>query len=65
MWRRHYKDYPIDTPLKKECLKSGKGIVGCEMHEQMGWGENFHIPQKNFKIGLFKTLLQQLFGDKR
>ena len=39
MWPKKYKDYPKDCPLKKEQVVSGKGIIGCEMHEKMGWGE--------------------------
>lgn len=40
MWPKIYKDYPPDTPLKKERVKQGKAISGCEMCELNGWGEN-------------------------
>lgn len=42
MWWREYKDYPPDAPLKKETVEPGRGIVGCEMHENNGWGLSFH-----------------------
>jgi hypothetical protein len=38
MWPKSYKDYPIDTPLIKQQVRPGKGIIGCEMHELNGWG---------------------------
>ena len=41
MWFKEYKDYPIDSPLKKERVKPGKGFSGCEMPELNGWGESF------------------------
>lgn len=46
MWFKDYKDYPIDKPVIKETVESGKGIIGCEMHELNGWGEEVHIPVK-------------------
>lgn len=48
MWFRKYRDYPIDRPLIKERVETGKGIVGCEMHELNGWGSQFHqhVPRK-------------------
>ncbi|MEX1012318.1 MAG: hypothetical protein WD595_05925 [Waddliaceae bacterium] len=42
MWPKNYQDYPEDALLKKEKVESGKGIVGCEMHDVNGWGETFH-----------------------
>lgn len=45
MWPKDYKDYPKDSPLKKERVESGKGIIGCEMHESNGWGTSFHCPR--------------------
>lgn len=62
MWPKAYKDYPKDTPLKKERVSAGKGIVGCEMHEVMGWGEEFHVEKK--KKSLFRDLLNKWFGKK-
>lgn len=46
MWPKNYKDYPKDASLKKEEVSSGKGIIGCEMHEVNGWGESYHIPKR-------------------
>lgn len=45
MWPKSYKDYPKDTPLKKERASPGKGMIGCEMSELNGWGESYHIPK--------------------
>lgn len=45
MWPKSYKDYPKDTPLVKQHVEAGKGIVGCEMTELNGWGETYHIPK--------------------
>ena len=44
MWR-----YSIDDqPLKRERVEPGKGIVGCEMHEDFGWGERYHSWDLNY-----------------
>ena len=61
MWFREFKDYPIDTPLRKNKLEPGKGIVGCEMHDLMGWGNQIHEPPRP-RQGLIATLLNTLFG---
>jgi hypothetical protein len=54
MWPKSYKDYPKDTPLVKQRVESGKGIIGCEMSEPNGWGESYHNPvssqDKNKKV---------------
>jgi len=57
MWPKKYKDYPVDDPLKKEVVKPGQGIVGVEMNDINGWGEELHRPAKR-KQGL----LARLFG---
>lgn len=44
MWPKLYRDYPLDKPLIKHRVESGKGIVGCEMHELNGWGTSYHLP---------------------
>jgi len=59
MWPKKYKDYPVDTPLKKEQIESGKGIVGVEMHDINGWGTEIHQPVRRKK-----GLLARLFGRK-
>ncbi len=49
MYPKNYKDYPQDTQLKQQQVESGKGIIGCEMHELNGWGSSYHIQEaKNF-----------------
>lgn len=53
MWPKSYKDYPKDTPLVKQQLQSGKGIIGCEMSELNGWGESYHIP-KGIRLNVAK-----------
>jgi hypothetical protein len=62
MWPKNFKDYPEDAPLKKEQVTPGNGIIGCEMHEQMGWGETHHEPKKPAKEGLIRKFLKYLFG---
>lgn len=49
MWPKFYRDYPVDTPLIKQSVESGKGIVGCEMHELNGWGMSYHIPRQSWR----------------
>lgn len=64
MWYREYRDYPPDSPLKKEQLEPSHGMIGCEMHEPNGWGERYHIRTNKRKPGLFTLLLNSLFGKK-
>lgn len=63
MWPKSYKDYPKDQSLKKERVSSGKGIVGCEMHEINGWG-NTHHRHRSRKRGAVYHLLEKLFGGR-
>lgn len=56
MWPKNFKDYPTDTQLKQKQVESGKGIIGCEMHEQMGFGHVHDIPKKPTKVGFFRRL---------
>ncbi len=42
MWNYIYKKKKNDRELLEEKVDSGKGIVGCEMHELNGWGESHH-----------------------
>lgn len=62
MYPKNFKDYPTDAPLKHEKVDSGKGIVGCEMHEQMGWGHEHDIALKPKKVSLFRSLIYKIFG---
>ncbi len=39
MWYRFFKDYPPDSPLIQEQVSPSHGIIGCEMHEINGWGD--------------------------
>ena len=51
MWFRNFKDYPLDKPMKKKPVSSGKGIIGCEMKETFGWSEASHVSRgKSFVI---------------
>lgn len=61
MWPKNFKDYPTDTPLKHETVEPGKGIIGCEMHEQMGWGHEHHVYPKPKKVGFFR----KIFGGQK
>ncbi len=60
MWPKKYKDYPVDSLLKKERAKTGGAIIGVEMNERNGWGEEDHRPRKK-KQGL----LARLFGSQK
>lgn len=57
MWYRYFKDYPPDSPLIQEKVEPNHGIIGCEMHESNGWGdeafEELPIikPNRNFGLG--------------
>ncbi len=62
MWPKEYRDYPKDTPLVKERITTGKGLIGCEMHDLNGWGNSLHIPKKRKKIGFIRHLLNRIFG---
>lgn len=62
MWFKHYRDYPIDRPLIKEQVESGKGIIGCEMHDLNGWGNALH-QMKPRKKGLWAKLMHLLFKE--
>jgi hypothetical protein len=64
MWFKRYKDYPIDQPLIKEQVEPSHGIIGCEMHEQNGWGTEYH-QKKIRKRGLFATMVIYFFGVKK
>lgn len=64
MWHKKYKDYPPDEPLVREQVTTGKGIVGCEMHDLNGWGNSLHIFRKGKKIGLLAKLINFLLGRK-
>jgi hypothetical protein len=61
MWPKSYKDYELDKPLVKQQVKSGKGIVGCEMHDLNGWGNSLQQPKKK-KQGFIKTMIKTFFG---
>ncbi len=65
MWFREYRDYKIDSSTKKEQLSSGRGIIGCEMHDLNGWGEEYHIATPKKKKGVFASLLEVLFPKSK
>lgn len=56
MWFKNYKDYPIDAPLLKESVESGKGIIGCEMHDLNGWGIEWHHSSPSQSSPLWRRL---------
>jgi len=60
MWPKKYKDYSVDQPLIKYPVETGKGIIGCEMHEINGWGNSLHVPVKKQKKGLIRRALDSL-----
>jgi hypothetical protein len=65
MWFKHYRDYPIDKPLIKERVEPSHGIIGCEMHELNGWGNEYHIPRKIWKKGLISSFFARLLRGRK
>lgn len=64
MWYKEYKDYPPDTDLKHERVASGHGIVGCEMHEQLGWGHSHKMNTPKPKKTFWSRLCIKLFKKR-
>lgn len=64
MWFKEYHDYPIDRPLIKYPVESGRGIIGCEMHEINGWGSDLHVMPERHKQGLLRRFFS-LFSRKK
>lgn len=62
MWSKNYRDYKLDQPLIKNKVDSGRGIIGCEMHDLNGWGEHHHKPAKKVKRGIVATLVISFFS---
>ncbi|MBB65139.1 MAG: hypothetical protein CMO81_08750 [Waddliaceae bacterium] len=66
MWDRNYKDYPKNGKFKKNQVESGKGIVGCEMHETFGWQDKIHEkPSKESNRKGFLSGLCDFFSRKK
>jgi len=65
MWAKEYRDYPPDSTLKKHSVESGKGIIGCEMHELNGWGNRIHIRKKKPRKGLISAVMSWLFPGRK
>ncbi len=67
MWPKKYKDYPPDKPLIHYPVEPGKGIIGCEMHEINGWGDQVHYPASRHRQrkGVVAKLLAYLFGTEK
>lgn len=61
MWPKSYRDYKVDEPMIKQKVEPSHGIIGSEMHEINGWGNQLHIPRKK-KKGLVRTLLEAFFN---
>ncbi|MFN4174760.1 MAG: hypothetical protein ACK4HV_06625 [Parachlamydiaceae bacterium] len=57
MWHKEFKDYPIDSPLKKERVNK---LAGCEMHELNGWGNTLDLPKAR-KDTFIRRILKKLF----
>lgn len=64
MWNRKYKDYPKDSDMLKEKIESGKGIIGCEMHEVYGWAEAYEGHNGKSKKPPVKRVRKGGFSDK-
>ena len=50
MWSKSYQDYKVDKALIKYRVESGKGIVGCEMHEYNGWNTTALPPKQEGSV---------------
>jgi len=59
MYRYRSREYPTDGPIVHNRVEPGDGIVGCEMHDRNGWGEDFAFVPKP-KGGLLR-LIRDLF----
>lgn len=65
MWPKRYKDYREDASLIKQKVESGKGIIGCEMHENNGWGETIHFKKRKQNVlARFFELFSKKKGEK-
>ena len=64
MWHREYRDYETDKPLIKSQVESGRGIIGCEMHDLNGWGQTIHVAVKKRRRGIMSLLFSLVFGAK-
>jgi hypothetical protein len=64
MWNNTYKDHEMDGPFTKERVASGRGIIGCEMHDLNGWGEKYHCKPPR-KPGLIASILGSLLSSKK
>ncbi len=65
MWFKEYRDYKVDTPLIKEQIEPGRGIIGCEMHDLNGWGDEIHHHRKSGKSFLREFITRLLHRKKR
>jgi hypothetical protein len=64
MWDCDYRDYKRDKSLIKQQVESGKGLIGCEMHDINGWGNTLHHPKKK-KRGFFGSMIIHFFHSKK
>lgn len=64
MWWKEYADYRYDKPMKRETVETGKGIIGCEMHDVHGYGTTDHKSQYYRRGGVLTGLMTYLFGFK-
>ena len=63
MWDKEYRDYKRDEPLVKQPVEPGKGVVGCEMHEIMGWGNTLQHPLPKKRGWLARIFLRKKDGQ--
>ena len=63
MWPKKYRDYGVDKSLINDPVESGRGIIGCEMHELNGWGNTLPT-HKKAKNGFFRSLVLYFFRDR-
>ena len=62
MWWKEYRDYPKDKPLIAEPVESGRGIIGCEMHDLNGWGTDLHRSRPR-KRGFLSKMIARIFQE--
>jgi hypothetical protein len=65
MWWSSYQDLQEDEPLKRHTVEAGRGINGCEMKEECGWGLTKHKYLRQQSPGFLRTLIALFIGKRR
>lgn len=60
MWIKSYRDYLSNEPIIEEQVEPSNGVIGCEMHDVNGWGNEFQVFAKK-RRGPVTRFLHRLF----